>query len=140
MEQYKLDRDIRALCVKANSFPDGITDAFDRLGKLLGPSGAGRQYYGISHKNDKGEIMYFAAAEERFADEASRLGCEVFVIKRGTYISIYITGFRSNIAAIGNAFQELLSDPRIDPQGACVEIYDGMDNVRCMVRLDPSSL
>ena len=138
MEQYKLDRDIRTVCVAATSFPAGIKDAFDRLNKLLGASAAGRQFYGISHKNEKGEIIYKAAAEERPEGEANHLGAEHFIIKKGTYISIYIKGFLSNIPAIGNAFQELLADPRIDPQGACIEIYEGMENVRCMIRLDPS--
>lgn len=138
MEQYKLDRDIRALYVTATSFPAGIMDAFDRLHKMVGSLAQKRQVYGISNMNQKGEIVYRAAVEESYPGEAEKLGCEVFTIKKGTYNSIYIQHFREDSARIGRAFQQLLADPRIDAQGACIEVYEGADNVRCMVRLDPS--
>jgi hypothetical protein len=32
-------------------------------------------------------------------------------------------------------FHELLKQPDIDPTGYCLEIYEGMANVRCMVPL-----
>ena len=140
MEQYNLDNDIRVLYVTAASFPDDIQGAFNRLFKLLGPSGAGRRFFGISFQGKDGKITYRAAAEEQDTGESGKFGLEEFVIKKGTYISKYIKGFLNDIPAIGKAFQEMLQDPRIDPQGACIEIYEGMENVRCMVRLDPAKI
>jgi hypothetical protein len=42
------------------------------------------------------------------------------------------------IPAFSKAFKELCADPRIDPQGAAVEMYYDEKDVRCMVRLDPA--
>jgi len=40
-----------------------------------------------------------------------------------------------NIPAIGETFQKIIADPRIDPQGVCVEWYFNNKDVRCMVRM-----
>ncbi len=40
-----------------------------------------------------------------------------------------------NIASIGNVFQQLLMQPKIDPNGYCLEIYEGDNDVRCLVPL-----
>ena len=40
-----------------------------------------------------------------------------------------------NIPAIGKAFAEMLAMPGIDPQGVCVEEYNGDQSVKCMVKL-----
>lgn len=40
-----------------------------------------------------------------------------------------------DISSIGKAFKELLSDQRIDPNGACVEKYLNASDVQCIVKL-----
>lgn len=142
MELFNLDRDINTLYVQASSFPDGIGEAYHRLG-ALGPDFHARTYYGISFMGENGEIIYRAAAEESFEGEAKQLGCETFLIKKGTYVSKYIRVFHDNIPEMGKTFQEMVRDPRIDQNGACIEVYDhegGTENVRCMVRLDPAKI
>ena len=140
MDPYFLNTDINVLCVTANSFPDGIKPAFDELNSLI-QSPEQRRIFGISYGDGKDNIIYKAAAEQKSEGEADNLGCESFTIKKGEYISMYIADFMNNIPAIGQAFQEMCRDKRIDPNGYCVEMYlNNNKDVLCMVRLDPAKL
>lgn len=134
MEKFNLEKDIKVFYVTAKSFPDGIMEAFQILNSKLSANEK-RNFFGISYQNEKGEIIYKAAAEELQEGEAEKSGCETFIIKKGIYISIEIKNFMSEIPSIGKAFKELISYPDIDPQGACVEWYLNQKDVRCMVRL-----
>jgi len=140
MKPYFLDSDINVICVTASSFPDGIVPAFDKLNSLI-QSPDPRKIFGISYGDGNKNIIYKAAAEEKSADEATRLGCERFTIEKGEYISEYIEDFMKNIPAMGQAFREMCSDKRIDSNGYCVEIYlNNNKDVLCIVKLDPAKL
>ncbi|MBA3829476.1 MAG: transcriptional regulator [Taibaiella sp.] len=134
METYQSDRDIKVLYVTATSFPDGVMEAYQKLHALL-PGTKNRNFFGISYPDKEGKIMYKAAVEEIFVGEAELLGCETFIIRKGTYISELIPHFADNMASIGTAFKQMIADPRIDPDGCCVEMYLNENDVRCMVRL-----
>lgn len=136
MENYLLENDIGVICLQAETFPAGIMAAHHKLQELTG-NDAGRKFFGISYPEKPGHIIYKAAAQEKYYNEAAALGCEHFTIRSGNYISIFIKDFMKNIPAIGNAFSELLSNPDIDPNGYCLEIYEGESDVRCMVPLKP---
>lgn len=138
MEKYILSSDINVFCETAKSFPDGILRAHQTLHSLI-PFSNERRYFGISHP-DRGTIVYKAAAEEMHRGEAKKLGCEPFAIKNGHYISIVIADCMKDIPSIGRAFQKLLSRPDIDPNGFCAEWYLNDQDLRCMVRLDPTKL
>jgi hypothetical protein len=137
MENYLLNNDINVICVTADSFPDGILPAFEKLHQLVS---ANRRSYGISRPGKNGTIIYKAGAEELVEGEAEKLHLEKFVLKKGNYISIDITDFMKNIPAIGQAFEQLLVDTRIDPEGACVEWYFNEKDVKCMVRIIQSQI
>lgn len=139
MEKYFLNNDVSAMYIEAESFPAGICGAFEKLGKLV-PSKNGRNLYGISNPDEKGNIIYRAAIEEKYEGEAEELGCKNFIIKKGTYTSAYIHNFAKDIEEIERTFNRLLSNPFIDPAGYCVEIYDNDTDVRCLVRLDPGKV
>jgi hypothetical protein len=140
MKPYFLDPDINVLCVTASSFPDGIMAAFDKLNSLI-QSTVPRKIFGISYGDGNKNIIYKAAAEENSTDEAARLGCERFTIEKGEYISEYIEDFMKNIPAMGQAFQEMCRDKRIDSNGYCIERYlNNNKDVLCMVKLDPAKL
>lgn len=137
MEKYLLDRDVTVFYVQAESFPLGIMDAFQKLHTLL-PSQELRNFYGVSNVNDKKVIIYKAAVEELYKGEAQKHGCETYNIRMGDYISLTITDFRKTPQSIGKAFEELLANPNIDPNGACIEQYFNYTDVKCMVRLGSS--
>jgi len=140
MKPYFLDSDINVLCVTASSFPDGIMAAFDKLNSLI-QSAVPRRIFGISYDDGSKNIIYRAAAEENSTEEAARLGCERFTIKKGEYISEFIEDFMKNIPAMGHAFQEMCRDKRIENNGYCIEMYlNNNKDVLCMVKLDPAKL
>jgi predicted transcriptional regulator YdeE len=140
MKPYFLNSDINVLCVTANSFPDGIAAAFDKLNSLI-QSSAPRRVFGISYGDGNKNIIYKAAVEENSADEAAQLGCEKFTIKKGEYISEHIEDYMKNIPALGQAFREMCRDKRIDNNGYCIEMYlNNNKDVLCLVKLDPARL
>lgn len=132
MENFILNNDINIICVTADSFPDGILPAFEKLHSLVSGD---RRSYGISRPDKNRTIIYKAGAEELADGEAEKLHLEKFVLKRGNYISIDVPDFMQHVPAIGKAFEQLLADPRIDPDGACVEWYFNEKDVKCMVRI-----
>jgi predicted transcriptional regulator YdeE len=134
MSNYFLEGDINVICIKADSFPAGVLTAHQKLQALTG-NDKKRKYFGISYPEGPGNIIYKAAAEEQYAGEAADLHCERFTIRKGQYSSIYISNFMNDIPAIGNAFRQLLAQTGIDPNGYCLEIYEGENDVRCLVPL-----
>ena len=134
MEIITLDKDIKVICVQAKSFPDEIVEAHDRLHSLI-PYSKERRFFGLSRRNENGRIIYNAAAEEIFPNEAEKFRCKTLVIKSGKYISIFISDYLKDIQSIDKAFKKLILQPDIDPEGYCVEWYVNEKDVRCMVRL-----
>lgn len=134
MEKYILDKDIKVCCVTAASFPDKVEEAHQQLHALL-PSVEGRHFFGISRGTAIGNIIYKAAVEEFYDGEATKYGCEVFVIRKGAYVSETIKNWKKDVTSIGKTMMKLLGNPGIDPLGYCVEVYINDTDVRCMVTL-----
>lgn len=134
METLFLENDIIVHYVEASSFPDGVLEAHQQLHKLV-THNAQRKYFGISWMGQNEEIVYKAAAEESQPGEFSQHLLPTFTIKQGSYIFIDIHDYMQNVEGIGEAFQTLLQEKNIDPQGACVEWYLEDDTTcRCMIR------
>lgn len=134
METFHLAEDIKLICVPATSFPEGVLAAHQKLHGII-PYSTDRRYFGISHANAAQAIIYKAAAEALTEEEAGKWNLETFVIKKGEYLSTVIHNYMNDTPAIGKTFNEILKDPRIDPNGACVEWYLSDKDVRCMVRI-----
>ena len=129
-----IEKDIPTVYVEATSFPNGVLAAHQKLHRLL-ENKEKRHFYGISYPNTEGGIVYKAAASTLNADEAKQLNLVTFVIKKGTYSSVFIENYLADIPSIGRTFQSLLADSRVDPNGYCLEIYEGEKDVRCLVKL-----
>lgn len=136
MENYNLDQDIRVMYITAVSFPEGICDAYKQLHALL-PSQE-RHFFGISRpEGGLKNIVYKAAAQQLNENEALEYGLESQVIPKGMYLSIYITDYAKDDRQIGMAFEQLLSNLAVlDPNGYCIEMYIGKNDVRCMIRVN----
>jgi len=134
IEKYVLEEDVHVFYIQADSFPDGALAAHQKLHTLI-PYSDQRRYFGISNPDQTGTIIYRAAAEELMPNEAEKLRLETFVLKKGNYTRTLIKNYQKDISEIGKAFGTLLSDPDIDPLGACVEWYVNNTDVQCMVRL-----
>jgi predicted transcriptional regulator YdeE len=134
METYVFENDVKVFCLTASSFPAGIKEVYDKLHATY-PPGNGRTYFGISYPDGKGSLVYKAAVKLAEGDEEPATGFEQFIIKKGTYISEDIKNFMSDVQRIGRLFQEMIKDPRVDPNGYCLEMYLNPTDVRCMVKL-----
>lgn len=136
MEKVRIEKDIKVFYVTAPSFPEGIAEATGRLHSLF-PFSRERKIFGLSRPENGGAIVYRAAAEEMEKGEGERLGCETLIVKKGNYISLTVNDFRKDPMVITKAFEQLLAEPNLDPQGYCVEWYaTDKEAVKCMIRLE----
>ncbi len=134
METFVFENDIKVYCLTAKSFPEGIAEVYDTLHTLY-PPGNGRTYFGISYPDGKGSLIYKAAVSLNDNDTPPTAPFEPFTIKKGTYLSQDIKNFMDDVQSIGSLFQQMIKDPRIDPNGYCLEMYLNPTDVRCMVKL-----
>lgn len=133
MERIKIEQDIMVFYIQVESFPDGVMEAFQKMHSLI-EFPPQRRNFGIS-RPENGKIAYKVAAEELIEGDLRKYGFPEFVIPSGDYIGIEIKDFRKDLNLIKNAFDELLTTPEIDPNGYCIEVYKGKDDVFCMMRL-----
>ena len=133
METVQLASDIQLFCVTAKSFPDGVLEAHQTLHALF-PYNNKRKYFGISWPDKSGNIIYKAAAEELVTGELANHNLETKTIPGGNYLFIDVPDLMKNIPEIGKAFDKLIHDERIDPNGFCIEWYLTQDLCRCMVK------
>ena len=122
MKEINIKKDTKIHCLKSKTFPDGIAETHKKLHQKI-PFHKGRNYYGISYMNSKGEIIYKAAIEEDRPGELQHLNLDTFLIKSGKYASITFENFVENIPKIKEAFNTLKNNPNIDPQGVALEWY-----------------
>lgn len=135
MDIQTLGTDKKVFYVTATSYPEGILDAHRKLHALL-PFSADRKYFGIS-RPENGTIVYRAATEEQSPGEAEKYQCDTLILKKGKYISLLVDDFKEHPQRIEIAFQKLLLNPDLDPQGYCVELYlNDKEAVECMIRLN----
>lgn len=132
MDSYTFQEDVKTYCITATSFPEGIQEAHEKLQALL-PKNDRRQYFGVSWSQD-GVTIYKAAAKIMDTDPDG-LNLETFTIKNGPYNSFYITDYRSHTESIKQAFELLLKQHEVDPNGYCLEWYINENDVKCMVPL-----
>jgi len=135
METIKLENGITVMYVTAESFPNGVLAAHQKLHSLI-PFSTERKYFGLSRPEGDGGIVYKAAAEVLESGEAEKLNLETIVIKKGNYISVTLHDYMKDLTAIGTTFQQMIARPDIDPEGYCVEWYLSDKDVQCMVRLN----
>ncbi|TKC16187.1 transcriptional regulator [Robertmurraya kyonggiensis] len=131
METLVIENDIKVVYVTATSFPEGIQEAHERLHEVI-PYSNERRYFGLS-RPEMGVIVYKAAAEQFEKEKDSN--CEALIIEKGKYRSITVMNYKNAPQKISEAFDELISYSDIDPNGYCVEWYQGEEDVKCMVRL-----
>lgn len=136
MERYNLPDDLRVFGVRVRTFPDGISEAFDGLAKMI-PDGIERAYYGISICTKDG-ILYSAAALETYIGEGDKYNCETYLIPGGEYLTVTIRDWYKNLGSIKDVFDSMLRDERVDRAAPCIEWYKTMEEMLCMVKMDPA--
>jgi predicted transcriptional regulator YdeE len=134
METYIIKEDMKVFYVEATSFPEGVGGAYKKLHSLV-PDADKRIQYGISYPNESNQIVYKAGLEESFPGEGAALGCETFIIRKGTYACELLVDWKKDESIIGKTFQKLLQHPALDKNGYCLEIYQNEKDVLCLVPL-----
>jgi hypothetical protein len=131
---YTINNDIKTFCITAESFPEGISAAHEKLYSIL-PDTAGRNFFGISYGSSSPEIIYKAAVEESYPGKAEKYNCEVYIIKKGNYCCEKLVDWRKDIPLIGKTFELMLRFPGVDPSGYCLELFLNKTDILCLVKL-----
>lgn len=132
MEKYILPDDLRVFGVQVKTFPNGISEAFDSLVKML-PGRFDRSFYGISYvENDA--MVYIAAAVEKYKGEAEKYNCKGYTIEKGEYLTETVNEWRKKTDRIGDVFHDMMRDARVDKTKPAVEWYKNDEEMLCMVR------
>ena len=134
MELHTLNSDIKVMCITAQIFPDNIPATYAQLEQKIADK-TERRYFGYSHPNKDGVIVYKACAEILSTNEPDECKLETMTIKAGNYVSIYIKNHFEDESNIPKAFAKLLKHPQLDPKGFCLEIYRNYTDpdVMCLV-------
>jgi len=133
MKKLTINKDINVFYIQAKSFPEGVMEAHQKMHSLFTFS-PNRRCFGIS-RPENGNMIYRVAAEEIENGDLSQHNLTPFTIPKGTYLSITVKDFRKDISSIKKSFDKILVAPNIDPNGYCIEWYQGMNDVICMVKL-----
>jgi len=134
METVEIKHDLKVAGLQLQHFPEGISELFDELMSRL-PGDYDRSYYGISHMNKDGEMIYRAAAETLKPDEAQQLKLNEYTIEGGRYLCVKLLDWRKNLQKINSIFGDILKDPRTDHQKPCIEWYKNEQEMLCMVKM-----
>ncbi len=126
--------DIIINCIRAKSFPEGVNEAHEMLGSKLGNKSEAERY-AVSYPGKDGKIQYWAGVKVALIATDLTEGIEKRTIPAGRYLSVIIKDFMADIGAIERTFSKLITDPQIDPFGACVERYLPGGDLQCMVRM-----
>jgi len=135
MERIVLDHDIRLMTVRADSFPDGIQNAFGELQRRL-PAGDRRMPYGVSKPEKDGTIVYRAGVASEGSNEAGAGTFETVVLRKGTYAAETVADWPSKVHTLSEVFARLLKHPHLDPATPCIEMYRSRTELVCMVRVE----
>jgi hypothetical protein len=119
--------------IKAISFPDGIQQAFDRLHQAL--PNQNLPLFGMSRPEHGMGIQYRACTFNTPEIIKAKESFDTLIIPKGKYVSLHVESFPNKPMAIKDAFEQLLKQPGIDPEGYCIEMYKSDTSVDCMVRL-----
>ena len=140
METYNLKNDLKVFGKEVRTFPLGVAEAFHDLLTMI-PDGSHRAYYGLSHIDEMGKIIYKAAAEENYAGEAEKYNCKRYLIEKGEYLAVSITNWRDNTDCIKDVFHDMMEDDRADKTKEVVEWYKTETEMLCLVKVkEPATI
>ncbi len=132
IKENELTENILVFYVQAESFPQGITESFNKLDNLLGNK-RDHHIYGIT-LCDGDKLIYRACAKENFEGEATTLGLPIYTIPKGKYLYATLNKWLENLAQIPGIFDELMKQPNVKEQTICLEDYTSADTMLAMVQ------
>ena len=133
MKEINLESDLKLICVRAKSFPQGIEESFKTLVSKI-PTQKERGCYGI-YEESKNGITYRAGMLKKSEDEDVKYELENYIVKKGNYLGVTINNWKSNIDKIGQTFDEMAKDDRVEKNSPSIEVYKGLDDMICMMKM-----
>jgi predicted transcriptional regulator YdeE len=134
MEKYQLKNNITVFGFEVKTFPDGVSEAFDKLVNNV-PGGFARDFYGISFRDSENKMVYLATALEKEHGEAEKYEYERYTIKKGEYVTETVWDWRKKTDLIKHIFKGLFNSIQGTTTGPCIEWYKDNNEMLCMVRL-----
>jgi hypothetical protein len=139
METTQIGENLFLRCAQVETFPQGISEAFDKL-MIDFPLSAGRNYYGISWMDDQQKVVYKVASNILDPVEADIPGYGEYIVPKGTYLSETIHDWMKDLPKISETFGRMIATPGFDNTAACVEWYINDDKMVCLARLVDAQL
>ena len=118
---------------RANEFPAGIKDSWERLESKLA-SLKGRKFYGLTYVED-GQLVYYAGLEPVDTKEIKALGLPTRTLKDGKYARVKLLDWNHHADEISGIFDELTAKYKKDPSGPTVEFYRSQHELHLMIPL-----
>jgi len=134
METYGLKNDLKVFGKEVTTFPLGVSEAFSSLMNLI-PDGSQRAYYGISHMDSTGKMIYKATVEEKYEGEARKYNCDLYIVEKGEYLAVTIKDWRKNLDCIKDVFHDMMEDDLADKTKPVVEWYKTEKEMLCLVKM-----
>lgn len=132
METYTLPHNLKVFGEQVCSFPLGIGETFEKLMKMLG--GFNRSYYGISYMDPEGKIVYYAAAQELYEEEAEKYNCRRLVIEKGDYLCQPVEEWQQKTTIIKTVFETMIKTGCPAKDTPAIEWYKNERLMYCMIK------
>ena len=126
--------DIELILYRADEFPAGIKDSWERLASNLS-SLKGRKFYGLTFF-EYGHLVYYAGLQPLNETEITSLGLPTMILKgKGKYARVKLLDWNKYADEIGGIFDELMEKYKKDPNGTTVEFYRSQKELHLMIPL-----
>ena len=155
IERYEIPEDIVTFYVAADPFLAGIQQSYNRLEEIVlsfnkeensnyqpeksADTAVYRtglenwEVYGVTETLD-GKVVYRACAAERYPGEGRKYELPVYIIPKGTYLSMNIENWQAKTMEIGSYFHQLFQHPDVKEHSVCLEYYESADEMQIMVQ------
>ena len=134
METIKISENIPLRCFTVDTFPNGISQAFDRLMNDF-PMDKDRRYYGISWMDENHKVIYKVASNVLNEKDSAKEGYDSHVLLSGNYIAETLLKWMEQLPKIGETFGRMMEVPGFDKTSPCVEWYIDDEKMICLARL-----
>ena len=125
--------DIELVVCRADEFPTGIKDSWERIESKLA-SLKGRKFYGLTFWQDD-HLVYYAGLQPLDEVEIRDLGFPTMTLKGGKYARVKLMDWGNHVNEIGGIFDELMEEYQKDPGGPTVEFYRSQTELHLMIPL-----
>lgn len=123
--------DLRLVVNRAETFPDGIKGAWERLEAPLA-SLKGRKFYGLTF-TEGDEVVYYAGLEPIDDDEIATLGFPLLTVKGGQYARSKLHNWTEHADKISEIIRAMLQQFGTDPIRPTIEYYRSQTELHLLV-------